>query len=189
MPEPVATRERSATPIPQIFNTRYNHAGLMATLQRERGVCTALPHQVQSEPILPVWMATELLSFGALSKMFANLQTSVRKRIAKVFHQPEPVFTSWLHALVATRNTCAHHSRLWNRELAVKPILPQPGTAAGISNRRCYAMALILQTLPKETSPQSRWPERLKTHFNEYPQIDLSVTHFPVDWQSKAPWS
>jgi abortive infection bacteriophage resistance protein len=160
---------------PANFNTRYNHAGLMATLQREEQKTSEVfvrHYRIKytSEPILPVWMATELLSFGALSKMFANLRTSLRKKIAKVFHQPEPVFTSWLHALVATRNVCAHHSRLWNRELAVKPILPRTWTAVGISNRRFYAMALILQTLLKETSPQSRWPERLKTHFNEYPQ-------------------
>jgi len=40
-------------------------------------------------------------------------------------------------------------------------------------------MALIRRNLLKETSPQSRWPERLTTHFNECPQIDLSVMRFP----------
>lgn len=98
------------------FDAGYNHAGLMNTLQREEqktGEVFVRHYRTKytSEPVLPVWMATELLSFGALSKMFANLRTSGRKKTAKAFAQPEPVFTSWLHALVATRNICAHHSR------------------------------------------------------------------------------
>jgi abortive infection bacteriophage resistance protein len=77
-------------------------------------------------------MATELLSFGALSKMYASLRTSLRKTIAATFDQPEPIFMSWVHTLVAIRNTCAHHSRVWNRELAITPMLPRTWTAASI---------------------------------------------------------
>jgi abortive infection bacteriophage resistance protein len=32
------------------------------------------------------------------------------------------------------RNVCAHHSRLWNRELAVKPELPVAWKANGIGH-------------------------------------------------------
>ena len=69
-------------------------------------------------------MATELISFGSLSQMNANLRAKLRKQIARKFDQPAPVSLSWLHALAAIRNICAHHSRLWNKELAVKPELP-----------------------------------------------------------------
>jgi abortive infection bacteriophage resistance protein len=27
---------------------------------------------------------------------------------------------SWLHTLTFIRNCCAHHSRLWNRELSIR---------------------------------------------------------------------
>ncbi|WGT25886.1 Abi family protein [Pseudomonas marginalis] len=32
---------------------------------------------------------------------------------------------SWLHTLTTIRNMCAHHSRLWNRELGIRPELPR----------------------------------------------------------------
>jgi abortive infection bacteriophage resistance protein len=36
-----------------------------------------------SERYLPIWMATELISFGPLSQMYANLRKSLRKKIAR----------------------------------------------------------------------------------------------------------
>jgi abortive infection bacteriophage resistance protein len=142
-----------------------------------------------SETDLPVWMATELISFGALSKMYEHLRTSFRKRIAREFNQPQPVFVSWLHSLTAVRNVCAHHSRLWNRELAVKPELPTAWKASGIGNDRFYVIALIIQTLLADISPDSQWGERLKALFNAHPTVNLRAMQFPADWQNLPPWS
>lgn len=133
-------------------------------------------------------MATELISFGSLSQMYANLRAKLRKRIAQRFNQPAPVFLSWLHTLTAIRNTCAHHSRLWNRELVVKPELPNAWKTQGIGNRRFYIIALIIQTLLAEVSPNSRWNERLKHHFGTYPAVDLAQMDFPVDWKQHGPY-
>ncbi|WP_349293799.1 Abi family protein [Marinobacter sp. M3C] len=36
-----------------------------------------------------------------------------------------PLLQSWLHTLTIVRNICAHHARLWNRELGIKPELPK----------------------------------------------------------------
>lgn len=127
------------------FAATFNHADFMKILRREEGRSTEvfIDHyrsKYTSETDLPVWMATELISFGALSKMYENLRTSLRKKIAREFNQPQPVFVSWLHSLTAVRNVCAHHSRLWNRELAVKPELPVAWKASGIGNDRFYVM-------------------------------------------------
>ena len=139
------------------FAATFNHADFMRILRREEGRSTEvfIGHyrtKYTSEPELPVWMATELISFGALSKMYEHLRTSLRKKIAREFNQPQPVFVSWVHALTAIRNVCAHHSRLWNRELAVKPELPVAWKASGIGNDRFYVIALIIRrcslTLP-----------------------------------------
>jgi abortive infection bacteriophage resistance protein len=121
--------------------------------------------------------------------MYANLRAKLRKRIARRFNQPAPVFLSWLHALTAIRNVCAHHSRLWNRELAVKPELPNAWKARGIDNRRYYIIALIIQTLLAEVSPQSQWKHRLKEHMEAYPAVDLAQMHFPADWFQREPWT
>ena len=36
---------------------------------------------------------------------------------------------SWLVALNTVRNCCAHHSRLWNKTLGTKPMIPRDDTA------------------------------------------------------------
>ena len=126
-----------------------------------------------SETELPVWMATELVSFGALSRMYEHLRTSQRKRIACEFNRLQPVFVSRLHILTAIRNVCAHHNRLWNRELVVKPELPVAWKANGISNDRFYVIALIIQTLLAYISPDSRWGGRLKALFDAHLAVNL----------------
>jgi abortive infection bacteriophage resistance protein len=178
---------------PANFASSFDHAEFLKLIRREerRSAETFVDHyrtKYTSEMHLPFWMATELISFGALSKMYANLRTKLRKQIAREFNQPAPFFLSWLHALTAIRNTCAHHGRLWNRELAVKPELPKAWKAQGIDNKRLYVIALIIQTLLSEVSPDSRWKERLKAHFSAYPSVDLAQMQFPTDWQNEAPW-
>ena len=161
------------------FAASFDHAQFLGLIRREerRSSETFVGHyrtKYTSEAHLPFWMATELISFGALSKMYAHLRIRLRKQIAQEFNQPAPVFLSWLHALTAVRNTCAHHGRLWNRELAVKPELPNAWKAQGLDNNRPYIIALIVQTLLSEVSPDSQWKERLKAHFNAYPSVDLA---------------
>ncbi|HEY2858470.1 MAG TPA: Abi family protein [Terracidiphilus sp.] len=176
------------------FAASYNHAEFMKLLKREEGRSSEvfIAHyrgKYTSETELPVWMATELITFGALSKMYEHLRTGLRKRIAREFNQPQPVFVSWLHALTAVRNVCAHHSRLWNRELAVKPELPTAWKASGIGNDRFYVIALIIQTLLADISPDSQWGERLKALFNAHPAVNLRAMQFPANWKNLPPWS
>jgi abortive infection bacteriophage resistance protein len=176
------------------FDPTFDHSLFMKLIAREekRSSETFVDHyrmKYTSEIHLPVWMATELLSFGSLSQMYANLRTKLRKRIARRFNQQAPVFLSWLHALTAIRNVCAHHSRLWNKELAVKPELPNAWKAQSIDNRRFYIIALIIQTLLDEVSPNSRWKERLKAHLDAYPGVGLRQLHFPTSWHQSAPWA
>ena len=175
------------------FAAAFNHAEFVRILRREEVRLTEvfLGHyqtKYTSETELPVWIATELISFGALSKMYEHLRTSLRKKIAREFNQPQPVFVSWLHALTAIRNVCAHHSRLWNRELAVKPKLPVAWKGNGIGNDRFYVIALIIQTLFADIAPDSQWGERLKALFNAHPTVNLRAMQFPANWQTRSPW-
>jgi len=175
------------------FAASYNHAEFMRILRREEGRSSEVfiehfRRKYTSETELPVWMATELMSFGALSKMYEHLRTSLRKRISRDFNMPQSVFVSWLHSLTAVRNVCAHHSRLWNRELAVKPEIPLAWRAIGIPNERFYVIALILQTLLKEISAGFPWGDRLKALFSAHPKVDIRAMQFPPNWQTRAPW-
>jgi abortive infection bacteriophage resistance protein len=178
---------------PTNFKPSFDHVRFLKQLKQEEqrsseAFVAAYRAKYTSEKHLPVWMATELISFGALSHMYANLRKQQQKHIARQFGQRGPIFVSWLHTLTAIRNICAHHGRLWNRELAIKPELPNAWKDRGILNHRFYGVALIIQTLMAEISPESRWKDRLQTHLDSYPAIDLGRMLFPADWRRSSPW-
>jgi len=70
----------------------------------------------------PSWMTLEVVSMGTLSKLFSALDriNSSSRTIAKDLglYKVE-ILKNWLHALSSLRNTCAHHSRLWNRRFTI----------------------------------------------------------------------
>ena len=72
---------------------------------------------------IPVWAAVEVLSFGAVSKMYSRL---TNKDVVKNVYQEFETFAKLkkykrvvpiIHSLVHLRNLCAHQSRIWNRRL------------------------------------------------------------------------
>lgn len=68
-------------------------------------------------------MAAELMSFGLLSKWFANLkEDSLQKSIAREAGLSAPVLRSFLRLFSVLRNGAAHHSRLWNRHTALRGV-------------------------------------------------------------------
>ena len=57
--------------------------------------------------------------------LFGGLERTDRNNISKdCFGIDEKILSSWIHTLVYIRNLCAHHSRIWNRTLAIKPKVP-----------------------------------------------------------------
>lgn len=72
-------------------------------------------------PVVPIWMMTEVISLGRLSHLYGGLQNDDKKLVAKFFNIHHKRLGDWLHSLTYIRNVCAHHSRLWNRELAIRP--------------------------------------------------------------------
>ncbi|WP_378144669.1 Abi family protein [Cnuibacter sp. UC19_7] len=70
---------------------------------------------------VPLWVATEALSFGTLSRMYGLLADETTKAaIAKRFGYTDGLYTSMhsnLRSVAVFRNVCAHHGRIWNRVL------------------------------------------------------------------------
>jgi abortive infection bacteriophage resistance protein len=142
-----------------------------------------------SEVHLPIWMLTELMPFGTLSKMTEGVKKSLRKQIAKDFEISQSQLTSWMETLTYIRNICAHHGRLWNRELSLKPELTREWKAAGISNTRIYCVFLVLAHFLHFASPRSRWKDMLMMTIFENPHIDLAAMGFPAKWYASEPWT
>jgi len=76
-------------------------------------------------PDLPIWMAMEVTSFGALSKMYKGMLRPDQRTIARRYGLQAADLVTILHHLVYIRNLCAHPSRLWDRLWAIKPSLPK----------------------------------------------------------------
>ena len=77
-------------------------------------------------PNLPLWMVSEIMSLGSLSFFYKGLRNQQqkgvedKKAVAEHFGIHYRRLGDWLHTLTYVRNVCAHHARLWNRELAIR---------------------------------------------------------------------
>lgn len=153
----------------------------------------------QTPALIPGWAMTEELTLGSLSHLYQGLvKDADRKAIAKRFNTPHEVLASWLHTLNFVRNCCAHHSRLWNRELAVQPKiprgelwqLPERLTDSQVQpHRRIYIVLLLLAHLMRQTSPDSQWHNRVKELITSHSGIPLFSMGFPENWQTHIFWS
>ena len=184
------------------FDRRFksNHAGLMKKLTDELGQSstkneTFVNHfrkKYTAEIHLPAWMATELLSFGTVSMLYKSLLPKIKHRIAAPYKIGYKHLASWLHSLNYVRNVCAHHKRLWNRQLAIRPLPLTRSKSANVSvpirNERIYCIFVILQYMLKIVSPNSCWRDRLFKLLDQYPDVLLVPMGIPIDWKSQSVW-
>nr|WP_295382159.1 Abi family protein [Pseudoxanthomonas sp.] len=181
---------------PANFDPQYRHADLLRDIRTEeaRAGETFVQHfrnKYTSESDLPVWMATELLSFGTISLMYRFMPPALKSAIARPFSVPDSFFARWLHSLSYVRNVCAHHKRLWNREFAIRPSLPTR-TVAWASTipdaGRIYCALAILRHLLLVVSPGCHWKPRLEALLAQHPQVSRQAMGFDPNWQSLPLW-
>lgn len=130
---------------------------------------------------LAIWVACEVWDFGALSTLFAGMREAEQDAIAAKYGISNGrVFATWLRSLNYLRNVCAHHSRLWNRNMVDQPKLPpvseMPWVAPFANNghalARCFLLVCLLRHLLGVINPTSSWSGRVKTHLRTFPNLD-----------------
>lgn len=149
----------------------------------------------------PAWMCFELLTIGELSHIYRGLGNNADKsRIAQFFDLHPTVFTSWLHSITYVRNICAHHARLWNKDLAIEPhILLKPKgrwvSTAFENNKRVFYFLCVLQYLLHRANPENNLTAKLEALFAKYPSIPIQYLGIPsdeqgsmLDWKSEDLW-
>ena len=147
-----------------------------------------------SDSLPPSWITLEITSFGTMSILYQNLKPGRSKRdVAAAFGVSDTVFVSWLHTLVYVRNICAHHARLWNRTLGVRPLMPrqprntfipQPSTGT----QRTYFVLAIIRYWLNLIEPSNTLPQDLTRLFSLYPSVYPGALGFPNNWQQEALW-
>jgi abortive infection bacteriophage resistance protein len=152
----------------------------------------------QTPELMPNWAMVEEITLGSLSHLYKNLsKDSDKKAIARGLGLEAPLLESWLHTLTMVRNLCAHHSRLWNRELGIKPAAPKSRRIAwpaylrdgnNALHTRAAVILPILQHFMTQCAPHASWKQRLIELFKAFPNTPLSAMGLPHDWQQDPFW-
>lgn len=181
-----------------LFSNPVRHTKVLAKIEEEYNrsdeeFITAFKAKY-SDHFPPSWMTMEIASFGTLSILYGNLQPGRAKRsIAAYFGLPDTVFASWLHCIVYVRNICAHHSRLWNRILSIRPLMPRSprntfiALPASGTQQTYFVLSMIIYLL-NTVNPNHSFISRFKELLNRYPSIDVRAMGFPINWENEKLW-
>lgn len=149
---------------------------------------------------LPIWIASEVWDYGALSVLFGGLKKADQSLIGMKYGiSAFSVMETWVRAINVTRNICAHHSRLWNKPSVVQPKWPTDGVAPTLAHlardthaqTRLYATAAIIRFMLNSVNPTTTWPIRLKElarTFPTSPNLSLRAAGFPTNWETETLW-
>ena len=181
-----------------LFSQQAQHAKALANIQdeykRSDEQFVRAFRRKYSDPLPPSWITLEITSFGTMSILYQNLKPGLPKRdVAASFGVSDTVFASWLHTLVYIRNICAHHARLWNRTLGVRPLMPrrphrvfiaQPAT----DTQRVYFVLAIIRYWLNIIEPNNTLTQDLTTLLASYPGVYPGALGFPSQWQQEPLW-
>ncbi len=143
----------------------------------------------------PIWMMVEIMTFGSLVIMYEKMDYLLQKQVSDYFGVSPMILRSWLLNIRLVRNICAHHSRLWNKEFGIRPLMPRshhlpifhnPFT---IDNRRMYGIISVFLYILDEVAKSSEWKYRLKELLStkDYEKF-LKHMGFPRGWNEHQLW-
>ncbi len=148
-------------------------------------------------PDLPVWVVTEIMTFGSLARMIRAMHKVDRQNVAAKYGVPAKVLFSLALHLNYVRNLCAHHSRLWDRKWSIQSDLPnEPDwqNANAVSNQRFFATLLLVRKMmlrsPHIKADADQWRDRV-TNFMNAPPAVANATAFmglTANWQTHPVW-
>ncbi len=139
--------------------------------------------------VLPNWMTVELLSFGVVKTLFKGLPNNIKKSIAKKYNVSSSILESWLQTIQIVRNICAHHGRIYNRNLSYIPKIPKNWKDINnIPNNKIFCILTILNYLLNIIDSESTWSRKLVNLLKENLDIPLNVMGFNDDWYNLSIW-
>ncbi|UKA49261.1 Abi family protein [Arthrobacter sp. FW305-123] len=163
---------------------------------------------------LPVWVATEVMSFGSLNRLMNGMKQRDRQQLAADFdivdaqgNGDAAVLSNWVEHLRQVRNACAHHARLWNKNIdaiisvpAGVPELahlinaqrnPQEAMDAPSTVRRIYGTLAILTFLLVRTDGNLERRNLVRLEIEKFASAlpgRLDIMGFPVGWAAQDLW-
>jgi len=163
---------------------------------------------------LPLWSIVEVLSFGTISKLFYAMHNDDKKRVIEQIPVTTTVFSKWLHSLTILRNICAHHSRVWNKELRVPFAIPSKNSlfdplrkitkskfkeeVDGVliyedkeydNNNSTFFSLSVIKYIFDSIGEEVDFLTEIKQMITTYPDLDLKAMGFVEGWETFDIWS
>lgn len=146
----------------------------------------------------PAWKSLEATSFGALSRIYGNLKPGVRSKdtIATEFGTVNHTFLpSWLQSIAQIRNVCAHHGRLWNKNLPGRPkLLSKPPNAwltampEEAELHKLYVHLCCMKYLVNTIIPDNSFTAQLAALLAHFPSVDSAALGIQPHWMEEPLW-
>jgi abortive infection bacteriophage resistance protein len=150
---------------------------------------------------VPLWVLTNAMTFGQLSKMYSFLPSKIQGRISQNFtHVNERELEQYMKVLVLYRNVCAHNERLFSHKvyseipntiLHQKLHIPQNGTQYVLGKKDLFAIVIAFRYLvPKDDfiSFKRELVRKIETYVNKSQRISetqlLASMGFPENWKT-----
>ena len=158
---------------------------------------THFRHRYRQFPDLPVWAATEIASFGSLSRMYSGMYKIDQKAICCRYGLQPGDLETWMHHFVYVRNLCAHHARLWDRVWAIKPSLPAAAAWKPLylpGSDRLFVTLLALNFILRRCSAVANfvadWRKRVESLLAKPPATEAALAKMGLteQWRAQPLW-
>ena len=209
----------SPTPVsyqdPTLFRTDFDHTHWVETAKRRVGRARlhneAIRHYYDEyNQSYPFWVLAEVLDFSDISHLYDGMKSKDQKHIAEDLGiiidtaqlsknqiykiKKRSPLASWLEQLAIIRNSCAHHSRVWNKSFVPVPTPPLKTMPAfkdlpDGQSERIFGAIVVMSFLLRVTSPGTTWPDKVAQLFHSEfltnPLVDPRSLGIPPDWSGQ----
>ena len=158
---------------------------------------------------LPLWTVVEVLSFGTVSRLFSAMKVEDQKLVSQSISVHHKVLQNWLHAFTIVRNICAHHSRLWNKQLRIpftvpakKPLFTpmkkitkmrfKEGNTLEISyenNASLFFALSVIKYIFDSIGEEVDFLNEVKQLMAQHHEMDFTAMGFVDGWENTDIWS
>jgi len=180
------------------FHPRFDHQKWLCSIESEadRSRDQFIQHYrvtYRGFPRLPIWMATEVMSLGSLSFWYKGMVAADKRNVSGFYQLHPKRLQNWLHVITYVRNVCAHHSRLWNRDLAISPgQIRETNWRPPITprNDRMFYVLLMLRHLLKVINRIDDWHTKVNELVTPIATVEgyRKAMGMPVEWKTHPLW-
>lgn len=161
----------------------------------------------------PFWVVTDLTTLGQIREIFRALDrnagifghtstapasTPLDKMAQKLGAASFDILLSWMDSIRAVRNLCAHHTRLWNRNLGAPRGIDVPAIVSvspiGSGHRNAqnmtYTAILVIRQISRISGLGDTIKDDLIRLLRKYPEADRNknAMGMPNHWDTCRIW-